>query len=349
MLLVLGLVRTRLGRNCHVKLDFATKKWRCGPDTDFRGGWPAGLRLSTDGTFELKDNGVIWLWDGADQQRRNTLILRDAPTSETDKAHDSGTARFFDPPSADLKDVVFPWIVAVEPPADAAPQFRMVIVDRGAPADAGFGKWLKSLDTALLGAQLSMSSDWVSGVSEMSSRLYVRTRKDKLTELFIFGHATPGFQSLGAGNGGVDASGLHSVALDPQTGHLHATTAMYLRGMRSYFHPSAVVTLGGCQVAGMTDIVEGEKSTEEILAEARRLGVPVSRIDRAGKKIPGTRLLQEVSEALGGIWVQGADANQRYLIPGMAGHVYRCNPQQCIDMGTGWWSVPGATDKPHDH
>src|SRR5215475_16905 len=29
MLLVLGLVRTRLGHNCHIKLDFATKKWRC--------------------------------------------------------------------------------------------------------------------------------------------------------------------------------------------------------------------------------------------------------------------------------------------------------------------------------
>jgi hypothetical protein len=330
MLLIFGLVRTSLGRNCHVKLDFSSKKWRCAADTDWRGGWPAALNFSTDGTFEVRDNGVIWLWDQKPgQQKRNTAIIRDAPTAESDTLHMRGTARFYDTPQPEFKDIEFPWAVNIEQPASYQP-VRMVIVDRGAPKDAGFLEWLWNLDTALLGAQLDPRSDWVSSVSEMSTRVYFTCADDrKLTELFIFGHGVPGFQSIGAGPGGVDASGLHSIALDPGTGHLHATTAMYLRGMRQYLAPDAVVTLGGCHVAGITDIVEGEKSIEEIRQESKRLGVPMAHVDRGGRHVRGTRLLMEVSEALGGVWVLGSDENQRYLLPGLQGRVYWCKPNLC--------------------
>jgi|SRR5579871_1210562 len=230
--------------------------------------------------------------------------------------------------------------------APTGKSMRMVIVDSGSPVQAGFLEWLKGFDGALLAAQMDTRSEWVSSVSEMAARIYLRTGTRKLTELFIYGHGAPGFQSIGAGMGGVDASGMHSIALDPDTGHLNAKTAMYLRGMRSYLLPWAVVTLGGCQVAGMTDIVVGQRSAQEILQEAKRLGIPPSRVDPGGEKVPGTRLLQEVSEALGGVWVQAGDANQKYLIPGMAGKVYRCNSNSCINMGAGWWSVPDASQWP---
>ena len=96
----------------------------------------------------------------------------------------------------------------------------------------------------------------------------------------------------------------------------------------------------------MTTILEGQKSAAEMLKEAKRLKVPASRIDPGGTPVPGTRLLQEVSEALGGVWVQASDTKQRYFIPGMNGTVYRCNPRKVINLGSGWWSVPDATQWP---
>jgi hypothetical protein len=127
MILILGTVNTSLGRNCHVKLDFSAKTWRCAADTDWRGGWPAALNFSTDGTFEIRDNGVIWFWDQKPgQQRRNTIIVRDAPTGELDAAHPRGTARFYDPPTAESKDVVFPWTIQIDQPTPQASAIAMV-------------------------------------------------------------------------------------------------------------------------------------------------------------------------------------------------------------------------------
>jgi hypothetical protein len=179
---------------------------------------------------------------------------------------------------------------------------------RSAPANSGTTSLLmveEGIDTALIGAQLSLSSDWVTSLPQMITRIHWRRAGKKVTHLFIFSH-------------GVDAGGLHSIALD-NTGHLNPAT----------------------------EFDANPKTMQQISEESKRTGVPMSKIAPSdGTKVPGTLLLQEVSEALGGVWGTSRRQQQRYLVPGMSGNVYRCNAHMCINMGSGWWSVPDTTSWP---
>jgi len=106
-------VDTSLSRNCSVTLDFTTHRWT----VDNWRGWPAALNFAPNGTFEVRDNGVIWIWEQkAGETKRNTLILRDAPTSGSDTAHISGTTVIFDPPKREYKGVEFRWRLAEAAP-----------------------------------------------------------------------------------------------------------------------------------------------------------------------------------------------------------------------------------------
>lgn len=109
----------RFSRNCILSLNFVEKTWsaRGVLEPGIPGAWPEDLnsQFSKYGDFEVKDNGVIWIWDTRSRirgmpQRLNTLILRDAPTGESDTVNISGTVRVFDPPNAGYKDLVFPWV-----------------------------------------------------------------------------------------------------------------------------------------------------------------------------------------------------------------------------------------------
>jgi hypothetical protein len=183
-------------------------------------------------------------------------------------------------------------------------------------------------------------SEWVTSIPQLCTRLSWRRGGKLISQLYIQGHGVPGFQSVGQGVDGVDSSGLLSIGLDPNTRELHEKTAMYLRGIRGFFAPGAVVTLGGCQVAAMTDIPV-EVTLEQRQQDARAAGVPVTKWgDDRYLRVPGTRLLKGVSTALGGVEVQAGTDNQRYLVPGMSGTVWRCTPESCRNLGSGWWSVP---------
>lgn len=116
--------QTRFSNDCVMSLDFTGMTWSVArtsrdPWVDPTSqGWPTQLAsgYKQSGTFEVKDNGVIWIWDkwatasgGMIPESHNTLIIRDAPTSESDTAHTSGTVRIFDARNTAFKDVVVPW------------------------------------------------------------------------------------------------------------------------------------------------------------------------------------------------------------------------------------------------
>jgi len=172
---------------------------------------------------------------------------------------------------------------------------------------------------------------------------YVRAqtleRKDRVAFLFIQGHGEPGCQSVGAGAHAEDPDGLYSLSITEE-GKLHPGTERILRGMSGCFNPNAVITLGGCQVAGVTDyqVDWDQEGMKQNLAYAKQMGVPVANLKH--QKILGTRLLKEISRVLGGVKVQAGTDVQRYLIPGMAGTVWRCGPEFCVNMGSNWWTVP---------
>lgn len=196
------------------------------------------------------------------------------------------------------------------------------------------------LDMANFSPKFFSFSEWVTSVPQLCTRIGWRRGDKLISHLYIQGHGVPGFQSVGQGVDGVDGSGLVSIGLDSNTGEIHDVTARYLRGLRGYFAADAIVTLGGCQVAAMTTIPV-QVSLAQKRADAQAAGVPLAKwTDDHYGKVPGTRLLKGVSEALGGVAVQAATDNQRYLIPGMSGTVWRCSPDACKNLGSGWWSVP---------
>lgn len=196
-------------------------------------------------------------------------------------------------------------------------------------------------DMTNFGPKFFTFSEWVTSVPQLCTRLGWRRAGKPISALYIQGHGVPGFQSVGQGVDGVDASGTLSIGLDPGTRHLHEKTAALLRGLRGAFAPGAIVTLGGCQVAAMTSITV-DVPLEQVRADAKAAGVPLAKwnVDERYPKVPGTRLLKDVSEALGGVAVQAGTENQRYLVPGMSGTVWRCTPAGCSNLGSGWWSVP---------
>ena len=149
----------------------------------------------------------------------------------------------------------------------------------------------------------------VVSVADMANKvLAVTSSGRKIENLFIGGHGSPGFQSLGCGSG-ADSTGAKSLQVDSGTGALLGTAGVELGRIRPYFNKTAIVTLGGCEVG-------------------------------AGSE--GPALLKAVSAALGGIRVQAGTADQRPFLPGMEGSVVRCTPAGCETLSGGWWGTPGS-------
>jgi hypothetical protein len=102
------LVGNKLGSASHLamNLDYMLNQWKI---TEGRVSW-LGWGFSAEGTFEVRSNGVIWIWEQKPgKEKRNTLIMRDAPMSEADVGHISGIMRIYDPPNATQKDIEFLW------------------------------------------------------------------------------------------------------------------------------------------------------------------------------------------------------------------------------------------------
>jgi hypothetical protein len=82
---------------------------------EYYGTWVERVSVLTNGEFEVKDNRVIWIWEGEGRikedfrKKRNTIIILDAPVRAADRAHVSGLARFYDPTNSMLKDTVCRW------------------------------------------------------------------------------------------------------------------------------------------------------------------------------------------------------------------------------------------------
>lgn len=160
------------------------------------------------------------------------------------------------------------------------------------PAD-----WLDSLFT--------VGDVTVSSVEDMVKKVEKRLGTSRIQNLFIGGHGSPGYQSVGAGSTW-DSSGAKSLQVDASTGKLKGVAHGLLRRLAPRFVKGALVTLGGCQVG---------RDDKLLKAAAAALGVPV----QAGKD------------------------NQRPLLPGMEGDVVRCDATACRNLGGGsWWASPGS-------
>jgi hypothetical protein len=147
-------------------------------------------------------------------------------------------------------------------------------------------------------------ADMVKKVSDAATKL-----GGKIENLFIAGHGCSGYQSIGAERD-YDDTGSVSLQYDDTTGQLRGAAGSQLAKLAPLFSRSAIVTLGGCQVASDPD---------------------------------GPDLLRAVSQALGGIYVQGGKDTQRPLLPGMEGPILRCNPNACTIVSKGlWWGSPGG-------
>ena len=98
-------------RSVRMRLDFDQLAW----SVDNEDAWEA-VGYSDRGAFEFKPaNGAIWLWDqGNGGPTHNTVIIRDAPSDESDVAHLSGTARIADPKDDAFKDGQIEWTVDTE-------------------------------------------------------------------------------------------------------------------------------------------------------------------------------------------------------------------------------------------
>lgn len=128
MFVEIDLVDNKGGKRGQVQIElvFAKKnepnKWvlqeKIGNGTN---GW-SGIHFSggTEGTFDVKDNNVLWLWDKdpASGKQRNTFIMHKGPRHEGDVTDPGspgkpvdrqGTARIYDPKDPAFKDAHVRW------------------------------------------------------------------------------------------------------------------------------------------------------------------------------------------------------------------------------------------------
>jgi hypothetical protein len=148
----------------------------------------------------------------------------------------------------------------------------------------------------------------VVSVADMVDKVLDRAGKKKISNMFVGGHGSPGWQSVGAGSGD-DTTGTKSLQIDAATGGLMGTATRSLNRLIDHFDSEAIVTLGGCNVGASPD---------------------------------GPPMLKAVSVAIGGIPVQAGVDTQRPLVPGMEGKVIRCTPNAETNVGSSWWGTPGS-------
>lgn len=105
-------------RAAEFELNFTTKTWSLSPAM---AKW-SGVMYSDRGLFEVRPSGAMWLMDGMGSARKEcTVILHDAPASQTDVAHDGGTGRVYAPATAMYKDSEIEWrVLRPAPPPELA-------------------------------------------------------------------------------------------------------------------------------------------------------------------------------------------------------------------------------------
>lgn len=157
--------------------------------------------------------------------------------------------------------------------------------------------WLDSLFT--IGDITAVS------VQDMVDKVLRRVGDNWIRSLFIGGHGSPGYQSIGSGTTR-DSTGDLSLQLD--SSRLKGNSEHHLSRLNRKFSYEAVVTLGGCQT---------------------------------GSGTAGANLLKELSRILG-VPVEAGTANQRPFVPGMEGSVTRCTSSTCTSLPSTWWGSPGG-------
>jgi len=159
--------------------------------------------------------------------------------------------------------------------------------------------WLDSLFT--------VGDITVVSVQDMVDKVLRRVGGNSIRSLFIGGHGSPGYQSIGCGPTR-ESTGDLSLQLDSATGRLKGNSEHHLGRLSRKFSHTAVVTLGGC---------------------------------RTGNGTAGENLLKELSRILG-VPVEAGTANQRPFFPGMEGSVTRCTSSSCETLPSTWWGSPGG-------
>lgn len=187
---------------------------------------------------------------------------------------------------------------------------------REKPAAGGIKKMSRNLYIYVIDGN-SDAVDWldslftigditVVSVQDMVDKVLRKVDNNWIRSLFIGGHGSPGYQSIGAGPRG-DPTGNLSLRLNA-AGKLHGNAEHHLRRLVRMFSYDAVVTLGGC---------------------------------RTGNGNAGEALLKELSRVLM-VPVEAGTANQRPFLPGMEGDVMRCTSSECTAFSSTWWGSPGG-------
>jgi hypothetical protein len=178
-------------------------------------------------------------------------------------------------------------------------------------------------------ASASINKYWISemqtiSVKDMVDQIARALRSDpgkKIKYMVIIGHGAPGLQRVGPG----PRDGKHHLVLQEQVDFtapakgqeqkLAGGAETELRRLSGGFHPNAVITLGGCTVAGTSN---------------ESWGV-----------VDGKNLLKGVSKALGNVYVQAGDTFQYDKQSGIEGTCIRARGDSCwVVTGTGFWG-PG--------
>jgi len=105
--------RVPLGK-VKMDLDWVRSEWSIREDENC---WDR-VGYSRKGSFEHKDWGVLWIWDGANGDK-NTMIIRDGPNRDKDLLYNLGDGSLFDPKTPALKGCDFEWD-KITPPASSA-------------------------------------------------------------------------------------------------------------------------------------------------------------------------------------------------------------------------------------
>ena len=116
-----------------LRLDFAMRKWFL--DAEAQPGWQS-VTASRGGSFEVRPNRVIWIWDKdkAARDKRNSVILWTPPESEGDTRYLSGEGRLSDPRDPSCKDGKVNWSVATAAKSGLAPiRERFLEIIKGIP------------------------------------------------------------------------------------------------------------------------------------------------------------------------------------------------------------------------
>lgn len=178
------------------------------------------------------------------------------------------------------------------------------------------GEWITSAPFyKLAGIAGADNPIYATSVSDMASQIAARALAISqpntgafgigvIKRLFIGGHGAPGEQSVGIGTA-TDNVGIKSLRVGPG-GKLRGPAPAWLAALVPLLAQDVVVTLGGCEVA---DTVKGQN------------------------------LLRAVSDALGGLAVQGATGKQFTLFGHLRGDVWRAYRGGVRNLGS-WNTIP---------